>query len=250
MKKIVLMYHDVYNSSVSESGFQFQTSFPYKVSAQEFEKHVQYAHNYCKLHNLSLDSINFSFDDGGESFLIVIAPILEKYGFKGIFCISTQLIGTDKFLTRDQIKELHNRGHVIASHSHTHPKNMSVLSMQELLTEWQLSKNILEEIIQKPITIASVPSGYSSANVIKSALSSGITTLYTSKPTSQITHYNDMDVVGRFVVHHNTMLDDVRKIISMPAYRTKQLLKWYVICLAKKIFGRYYNRIKARCFKH
>lgn len=250
MKEIVLMYHDVYNSSESESGFQFPTSFPYKVNAREFEKHVQYAYNYCKHHNLSLDSIKFSFDDGGESFLTIIAPILEKYGFKGIFCISTKLIGADKFLTKNQIKELHNRGHLIASHSHTHPKNMSVLSMQELLFEWQTSIKLLEEIIQEPITMASVPSGYSSATVIHSALLSGITTLYTSKPTTQITRYKDIDIIGRFVVHNNTSLDVVRTIISKSVYRTKHLLKWHIIGLAKKILGPYYNRIKDRCFKN
>ena len=92
MRKIVLMYHDVYSDSETESGFQFPTSFPYKISAEKFESHVKLAHTYCKQNNLSLDSVEFTFDDGGVSFYTVIAPILEKYGFKGVFFILMTII--------------------------------------------------------------------------------------------------------------------------------------------------------------
>ena len=38
--KIVLMYHDIYCESVSESGFQNASAFQYKVQVDEFEAHV------------------------------------------------------------------------------------------------------------------------------------------------------------------------------------------------------------------
>lgn len=155
---IRIMYHDVYRSIVQESGFQFSTSFPHKINATKFEEHVKFVLNYCKQNNLSQDNIEFTFDDGGESFHSVIAPILEKYGFRGIFFISTSYIGTDKFLTVEQVKALYQQGHIVASHSHTHPRNMTGLSVNELLKEWKTSVQILEEIIQAPVTIASIPS--------------------------------------------------------------------------------------------
>ena len=168
MKKIVLMYHDVYCIAETESGFQYPTSFLYKVGADQFESHVCFARDYCNLRGIPLNTIEFTFDDGGESFYRVIAPILEKYGFKGVFFISTSFIDTEKFLTKEQVVSLHQRGHIIASHSHSHPRNMTKLSMSELLFEWKTSKEILENILHTPITIASIPSGYSSSNVVPS----------------------------------------------------------------------------------
>lgn len=249
MRQIVLMYHDVYSSSESESGFQFPTSFPYKTSADKFESHVKYAYNYCKENNLPTDSIEFTFDDGGESFHRVIAPILDKYGFKGIFFISTSYIGAEKFITKEQIKSLYQRGHIIASHSHSHPRNMTLLSEQEILKEWKESKSILEEIIQAPITTASVPSGYCSKSIIEAAKESGIKTLYTSKPTNRSLFSGDITIIGRYVVHCNTTLNIVIKIISNKWYRGWLLARWGILNLAKKILGANYNKIKKRILR-
>ena len=94
MKKIVLMYHDVYCIAETESGFQYPTSFLYKVGADQFESHVCFARDYCNLRGIPLNTIEFTFDDGGESFYRVIAPILEKYGFKDINVKKVTSIGT------------------------------------------------------------------------------------------------------------------------------------------------------------
>lgn len=246
MSKIVLMYHDVYSDSETESGFQFPTSYPYKISADKFESHVKFAFNYCKQANLPLDCVEFTFDDGGESFHRVIAPILEKYGFKGIFFISTSYIGADKFLNKEQIKDLHQRGHTIAAHSHTHPRNMTLLSEQDLLYEWNTSVSILKDIIQSPIIVASIPSGFCSEMVVNTAIKSGIRVLYTSKPTDVVSMVGDVVLVGRYVVHCNTTLNIICKIISSRMYRMCLLLKWSLISIAKSLLGSHYNQIK-RC---
>lgn len=41
MKKVVLMYHDLYLHSSSESGFQNDSAFQYKIQVNEFEKQVE-----------------------------------------------------------------------------------------------------------------------------------------------------------------------------------------------------------------
>ena len=41
MNKIALMYHDVYKQSGTESGFQNESAFQYKISEEEFESHVK-----------------------------------------------------------------------------------------------------------------------------------------------------------------------------------------------------------------
>ena len=94
MNKIALMYHDVYKQSGTESGFQNESAFQYKISEEEFESHVKEISKYCVNNNVD---VLFTFDDGGISFLTIIAPILEKYNQKGIFFISTQYIDTPLF---------------------------------------------------------------------------------------------------------------------------------------------------------
>ena len=244
MNKIVLMYHDVYYASNTESGFQFPTSYPYKLSEAKFEEQVKFAHDYCKQNNISQDSIEFTFDDGGESFQRVAAPILEKYGFRGLFFISTSYIETDKFLTAEQIKSLYQRGHIIASHTHSHPRNMTEISVNEMFNEWRESIQILEEIIQSPITIASIPSGYNSKEVTNTANKAGIRTLYTSKPTTKHANNANMLLVGRYVIHSNTSIETFSKIISSAHYRRKRLCRWMLINCAKRVLGTHYNYIK------
>ena len=84
-----------------------------------------------------------SFDDGGVSAYEHIAPMLESYNWVGCFFITTDRIDTPAFVSREQIRDLHRRGHVIGSHSCSHPKKMSECSREELLEEWQRSLSCL-----------------------------------------------------------------------------------------------------------
>ena len=77
------MYHDLYIQSGAESGFQNESAFQYKIQVDEFEKQVKAVVDYCREH-IEIQ-VDFTFDDGGVSFLTLAAPILEKYGLKGIF---------------------------------------------------------------------------------------------------------------------------------------------------------------------
>ena len=244
MRKIVFMYHDVYSNSEKESGFQFVTSFPYKVDACKFEKQVKYAYDYCKKNNLPIETIEFTFDDGGVSFYTVIAPILEKYGFRGIFFISTSYINKDKFLTDEQIKSLHERGHIIASHSHTHPRNMTLLPAEEILQEWKTSIKILSDIIGASVSVASIPCGFSSSELIDMAKKAGVTTLYTSIPTNGYMSYKSMELVGRYVILCNTKDSKICSIINSRRTRNLMYIRWKLISLTKSLLGTYYNKIK------
>jgi len=60
------------------------------------------------------------FDDGGTS-AVSIGDALAVRGWKGHFFIVTGLIGSRTFLTGAEIRYLHSCGHVVGSHSDTHP---------------------------------------------------------------------------------------------------------------------------------
>ncbi len=68
-----------------------------------------------------------TFDDGIKDHLTLVAPLLEAHGWRGVFSIVTDLVGTDPTcLTWDEVKELARRGHIIANHSRSH-KSMTTL---------------------------------------------------------------------------------------------------------------------------
>lgn len=62
-------------------------------------------------------SLMISFDDTRADHYLTVAPILEKYGYRGTFFIMTVSIGKPGYMTREQIKELAERGHAIGLHT-------------------------------------------------------------------------------------------------------------------------------------
>ena len=238
--KIVLMYHDVVNELHPKSGFQKVGALQYTLNSRVFFEQVT---------RFNGDYIVFSFDDGGESFYTVIAPILEHNNQKGIFFISSKYIGTEYFLTKEQIKELDKRGHLIASHSHTHPLIISELSYNEIVNEWKTSKTLLEEIVGHEVTVASVPGGAVSKDVIKAAAEVGIKTLYTSEPTTEVRIEYGIEVIGRFTVSKDITMEFFDKIVSDKNYRVQLQKRYKRLLLVKKFLGSNYNRFKQLVLK-
>ncbi len=243
MKKKVLMYHDVYAKDVKESGFNTPGAIHYKISEDVFIKHVEAISNYCASKGINKDDIVFTFDDGGVSFYTIIAPILEKYGWKGHFFISTKYIGTDGFLTVGQIKELSRRGHVIGSHSHQH-KVLTELSVNDVENELCTSVKILSDILGKPICSISIPNGYYNREILNIVYKNGLQIVYTSTPTSLIKRMANIILVGRYAVVYNTQPEDVISILSSSFLRFRMKFKYQILQLVKQLLGTYYSKIK------
>lgn len=234
---VVLMYHDIIANGYALSGFQNITAFRYKVEEAAFEEQVK---------ALQGKDVVFTFDDGGESFLTKAAPILEKYGFKGVFFISTKFIGTQGFLTKEQVKALDERGHVIGSHSHTHPEIFTKLSKEEIYEEWRKSYEILKDILGKKDLPVSIPNGYASRTIMEEAIGCGFSDIYTSQPTTKSKLFQKHNVFGRYVVHDNMTTNDVLKIVNGKGYRLKMALKWHLLNVVKGVLGESYDAVKAK----
>ena len=240
MDKIVLMYHDIVTSKNKTSGFQNESAFQYKVEEQQFREVVK----FCEPSKVLL-----SFDDGGVSFLTMVAPILEQYGHTGIFFITTNYIGTPGFLNAEQIMALEARGHIIGSHSCSHPHNMAKLSDETIEKEWINSIKVLQEILGHKVEYASIPNGYSSKTVIEKAKKAGIRYLYTSTPTDKIRHKGGVDIIGRYVIHDKMTVSDVGCIVNSKFTRQKKHLKWFFLEAIKIVLGNKYDKVKALVFQ-
>lgn len=241
------MYHDVICNSPSESGFQRDRDLPYKVSKLAFEQQVKSIKEYLRINNLPFDSIQFTFDDGGHSCYDTIAPILEDNGFIGCFFVSTKFIDSPSFLSKSEIAELSKRGHLIGSHAHSH-EHLYMLDDSQLLFEWEESTRILSNIIGEPITSASIPNGDLSKRVLNSMIQCGISTIFTSEPTTKELDYYSTRVIGRFVVQGADSVSTVLSIISSKRTRFIKHFKRMLICFIKSLLGEKYIYLKYKLY--
>lgn len=233
---INLMYHDVVLESDKSSGFCHDGAFQYKVLKGDFAEHLEQAAD---------DDVCWTFDDGGLSALMEAAPMLEAKGLKGVFFIATKYIGTKGFLSEEDIRELDRRGHVIGSHSHTHPENLTRLSKEELQYEWQTSVDILERILGKKVTVASVPNGYDNKDVFETAYRAGIRTIYTSTPTNKEEQKYGLIIRGRYAVDNRMTTADMLGIVRDSSIRKRLYYRWCLLNVIKFFLGGYYEKIKA-----
>lgn len=136
----------------------------------------------------ALDNCLLTFDDGFKSVLTSAAPILRQYGHKAtIFCLGNHfgalsqwdIFSGNQHLTKSDIRTLSEMGHEIGSHSQTHAY-LPFLDNKEVRRELALSKEVLEDIVGKPVTSLSFPYGGWNRRIWEIAREEGYTaaTLY------------------------------------------------------------------------
>ena len=225
MRTTVLLYHDVVPEARYEiSGFQSADANIYKLSCAEFGHHLKVVNGQQKIKPQLLAEdkdtkesgrqLLITFDDGGVSAILHTAPMLEKHGWRGYFFITTDYIGAPGFLDEKQIRELRARGHVIGSHSCSHPPRMAACANAELDREWRDSVRRLQDILGEPVTTASIPGGYYSDAVARSAAAAGIRILFTSEPVTTTGLVNGCVTVGRFSVQQGVSAEWVSRVVA------------------------------------
>jgi peptidoglycan/xylan/chitin deacetylase (PgdA/CDA1 family) len=243
-----LLYHDVVESNNwDSSGFTGPGTARYKLSRPEFAAHLRAiakvrgdapyrAHDLLKPFAASFPFL-LTFDDGGGS-AFYIARLLQEHGWYGHFFITAGKIGESGFLTRSQIRELRSNGHIIGSHSFSHPVRMSQCSREQLLQEWITSVQILSDILGEQVDTASVPGGYYSNLVGQTAATVGVRVLFNSEPTTEVHHILGCVLVGRFNIFRASPPSISEKLVSQKSKaRLQQWLFWNSKKIVKTIAG-------------
>jgi peptidoglycan/xylan/chitin deacetylase (PgdA/CDA1 family) len=220
MRSTALLYHDVVaGRSFETSGFEGADADIYKLEVEEFRRHMRALSSAGKHFILT-------FDDGGSS-AVQIASILHEYRWSGHFFITTGRIGTPGFVNESEMRALRSAGHVVGSHSCTHPLRMSALTAAQLDREWRDSIARIQDILGEPVTTASIPGGYYSRTVASSAAAAGIRTLFTSEPITRTSVVDECLVIGRFSVQQGVSADWVAAVVDGRAFpRATRYLAW------------------------
>jgi peptidoglycan/xylan/chitin deacetylase (PgdA/CDA1 family) len=115
--------------------------------------------------------VMLTYDDTDEEQFSFAKPEMDKYGFKGVYFIMTISIGRPRYMTKEQIKQLSDEGHVIASHTwdhsrfdrYKHENEIEEGGVKKIVNDWdqQLvkTKKKLEDITGKPVEHFAFPFG-------------------------------------------------------------------------------------------
>jgi len=253
MRALAIMYHDVVeNGDFTSSGFPGGGAHVYKLRREDFALHLDAiaaatsaVATVATVGSLTPRPVLLTFDDGGVSFLHPIADLLEARNWRGHFFITTAQIGQPGFLSEAQLRELHARGHIVGSHSRSHPTRMAALSRASLDSEWRDSLARLTGILGDAVTVASVPGGYYSRAVGESAAAAGIQTLFTSEPTSRVAMLGNCRVLGRYVVQRGMAPSWSAGFASgTPSQCWRQSALWTAKRVAKSLGGATYLRLR------
>ena len=102
--------------------------------------------------------IMLTFDDTEENQYAIAAPEMSKYGFKAVYFIMTVSLGRPKYMSKDQVKELSEAGHVIGSHTWDH-QNVKKYKGDDWITQIEKPTKTLEAITGKKVEHFAYPFG-------------------------------------------------------------------------------------------
>jgi len=252
MRAISLGYHDVLADRAATHPLSNSRRL-YALDLEDFRRHLQsvkernvHVATIARARSWEKQSPVFlTFDDGAECALSVVAGELERHGWRGHFFVTSDWIGRPGFLNKEQIRELHQRGHVIGSHSCSHPARMSRLSGKELMREWGQSCAVLSDILGDQVRVASVADGYYSRRVGQTAAVSGIEVLFTSEPRRSTWVVDGCLVLGRHFIQKHTPPRVSGKLAAGDfGPRWSQALRWYSKKPVKAVTGELYLKLR------
>ncbi|WP_158543545.1 polysaccharide deacetylase family protein [Dyella solisilvae] len=249
-----LMYHDVIEPGFADdSGFPGAAAAHYKLTLADFGVHLArlaasglHFPPVASLRDAGRSACLLTFDDGGASASHIGAQLAAQ-GMAGHFFITTQRIGTAGFVGVDDLLALRRLGHVVGSHSHTHPADISHLADDALAAQWRDSRDRLQQILSEPVTVASIPGGFYTRRVAQAAAAAGYRYLFTSEPTTHAHVVDGCHVLGRYALWHDTPADAALALATGTGrQRQQQWLAWNL----KKPLKRWSRPVYQRLRRH
>lgn len=185
----LLMYHEVSDHSVDNRSGYSKTTPLYDITSDLFESHLQLLEKkgfrsilFEDVHKIKDNKKNviLTFDDGFSGNYRYALPLLQKYGFSAVFFIRVGTIGSETYMTWDQLQELIECGMSVQSHTISH-RPLQTLTLQEVRTELRGSKSALEKVLKNEVDAISFPHGSFKPEALQVANDEGYRFICTSE---------------------------------------------------------------------
>lgn len=156
----ILMYHQIGDGPndlyVTTDNFRAQMNYLHESGYHTVT--MAEANEMLANNKIPAKTVVLTFDDGYKSFITQAWPIMRDLGFTGTVFVCTSLVGQYNYLTWDEIKDLHEEGIEIGSHTRNHI-DLKKASYQQQIQEIQGSKKVLDETLGVPCLSFCYPSG-------------------------------------------------------------------------------------------
>ena len=244
--------HDVCDR-FTDSGDQRPGSVHYKHSRQLFHSYLDelaqssYPNTSVGALDLNREGRHFmlTFDDGGQSATYICDQLNER-GWKGHFFIVSGMIDARPFLGEREIRYLRSCGHIVGTHSHTHPEIFKILKPEAMLEEWRVSSAKLADILGEACDVGSVPGGDVSRRVFEAAEEAGIRYLFTSDPAVRPRKIGETWIIGRAALKTTTSAAQLRRLAEFRGWKKEAAIRRSKVAARTVLFPFYKRAIERR----
>jgi peptidoglycan/xylan/chitin deacetylase (PgdA/CDA1 family) len=207
------------------------------VSAERFERHLKWlsrqSEKVVTLRKLLTEPaekshISITFDDGYKDNLTVALPLLEKYELPATIFMAAGFISDDGYLTGEDLKTLAAHPLItIGSHGLLH-RHLTKLSPTEARRELTVSKQILEETINKTVDLLAYPYGDCNPAIERLSKESGYTAAWSVWNGENTQHslwrvpLGRNDNLLRFIAKISPAYFPIKRIIKPPVVEKRQ----------------------------
>ena len=238
MSHSILLYHEV--TDFPERTKQIRKMSPAaSLLTKQFEEQMALLSERANTRVVTADDIFnkaeddakkivLTFDDGFIGNYLFAFDILERYGFKATFFITVDDVSKDRYMSWEQIAALHKSGHLIQSHTMTHPM-LGECEESEITYELETSKRIIEDKIGSPVKYLSLPYGSLNERVITIAKQIGYKAIFTSSynhgnSDSELYQFGRAQIKDTYTLKKFVRLIDPNPVDVLLS-RTKEALK-------------------------
>jgi len=192
-------------------------------------------------------TVVITFDDGFAGNHKLALPSLVKAGREATFFVVTNRIDDPMMLSATQMLEMHQEGMTIGSHTCSHPL-LSTLGQLETRAELSVSKEFLEERLNRAVRHISLPNGDSNEWFRQAAHDAGYVTACGSD-FGRNSRAADPLYLNRIIVKQSTSADDIEAYVTgrwsvFAANMAKSLAKQALVSLlTKRRYDALYNRV-------
>jgi len=190
-----------------------------------------------------LDKPIFTFDDGHASNYEAARILKFEFDGRADFFINPSTVNKPNYLTWSQIREMHDWGMSIQSHSYDHVylSDLDRIAQKEQLSS---SKKAIEDEISDEVAILAPPGGRYNQDTLSLLSELGYQHISISQPG----RWSGASISPRIPVLRHTQVDDLVGCNRMfSRYLLKQVIKYRVTGLAKKALGNQsYDLLRAK----